>query len=438
MWGWVLTSLSFARRQTAGPGLDVHEACRCTERLTGLFRSGSVPPTGLDCLPPGTPRPAIAPQPATLFAVPPPAVVVVGAGLIGSAVAWELASRGAAVAVFDAREPGYGATQASAGMLAPFTEVRASGPFESLCIEGLEVYDDFVARLRRETDAAFEFTRCGSLEVALDDPGLAHLRDEHQRVSAWPSAGAEWLEAADVSRRQSGLSSEVRGGLLINRHGRVAPADFTSAMVAAARRSGATVTAGAPVSRLTRTGDGYEVHAGGATVRADVVVMSAGSWVGRVDIGEPAAPGVRPIRGQVLLLRPRLPIATRILWGPRCYLVPRADGCVLVGATVEDVGFDESTTIAGLSGLMLAAIELVPALADAALVEVRAGLRPVTRDELPVIGARAAEPGLLYAAGHYRNGALLAPITARIVADAVLDGRRHPALDALGPDRPTL
>ena len=166
--------------------------------------------------------------------------------------------------------------------------------------------------------------------------------------------------------------------------------------------------------------------------------MSAGSWVGRIDIGEPAAPGVRPIRGQVLLLRPRVPVTSRILWGPRCYLVPRADGCLLVGATVEDVGFDESTTIAGLSGLMQAAIELVPALADAALVEVRAGLRPVTRDELPVIGARAGEPGLVYAAGHYRNGALLAPITARIVADAVLDGRRHPALDALGPDRPTL
>ena len=132
-------------------------------------------------------------------------MVVVGAGLIGSAVAWELASRGAAVSVFDAREPGYGATQASAGMLAPFTEVRASGPFESLCIEGLEVYDDFVARLRRETDAAFEFTRCGSLELALDDAGLAHLRHEHARVTAWPAAGAEWLEPADVAAAPTGV-----------------------------------------------------------------------------------------------------------------------------------------------------------------------------------------------------------------------------------------
>jgi glycine oxidase len=368
----------------------------------------------------------------------PPVVVVIGAGLVGSAVAWELASRGAHVSVFDAREPGFGATQASAGMLAPFTEVRASGPFESLCIEGLEVYDDFVARLRRETDAAFEFTRCGSLELALDEAGASHLRHEHQRVSAWPAAAAEWLEPQAIAARQPGLSPQVQGGLLLARQGRVGPADFTSAMVAAARRAGASVTAGAPVSRLARTGHGYEVHAGGTTVHADIVVMSAGSWVGRIDIGAPLAPAVRPIRGQVLLLRPRVPVTTRILWGPRCYLVPRADGCLLVGATVEDVGFDESTTIAGLSGLMQAAIELVPALAEAALVEVRAGLRPVTRDELPVLGARAAEPGLVYAAGHYRNGALLAPITARIIADAVLDGRRHPALDALGPDRPTL
>jgi glycine oxidase len=367
-----------------------------------------------------------------------PSVVVVGAGLIGSAVAWELVSRGARVTVFDAREPGFGATQASAGMLAPYTEVRASGPFESLCLEGLDVYDDFVARLRRETDAAFEYTRCGSLELALDDAGLVHLRHEHDRVAAWPAAAPEWLDAVAVRERQPGLTPAVRGGLLLPRQGRVAPADFTAAMVAAARRAGASVIAGAPVSRLIRTSGGYEVHAGGSAIAADVVVMCAGSWVGRIDVGDPPPPGIRPIRGQVLTLRPRVPVATRILWGPRCYLVPRADGNLLVGATVEDVGFDESTTVAGLAGLMQAAIELVPALAEAALVEVRAGLRPVTRDELPVLGARAGEPRLVYAAGHYRNGALLAPITARIVADAVLDGRRHPALDALGPDRATL
>jgi glycine oxidase len=377
-------------------------------------------------------------SPGYTAAVPTPAVVVVGAGLIGSAVAWELASRGAGVTVFDAREPGLGATQASAGMLAPFTEVRASGPFEALCVEGLEVYDAFVAKLRRDTDAAFEFTRCGSLEIALDDPGLAHLRQELARVRAWPAAGADWLEGPALASRQPGLAAEARGGLLIAAHGRVAPADFTAAMAAAARNAGAQVTAGAPVSRIARGGGGYEVHAGGTTVRADAVVMCAGSWIGRIDAGEPAAPAVRPIRGQVLLLRPRVPVTARILWGPRCYLVPRADCCILVGATVEDVGFDESTTVAGLSALMQAAVELVPALAGASLVEVRAGLRPVTRDELPVIGARAGEPGMIFAAGHYRNGALLAPITARIVADSLLDGRRHPALDALGPDRPGL
>lgn len=403
-----------------------------------MFRRDSLLRTPPDCLPAGTSRPAAEVEPATLAAVPTPVVVVVGAGLIGSAVAWELASRGAAVTVFDAREPGFGATQASAGMLAPFTEVRASSPFEALCVEGLADYDDFVARLRRHTDAAFEYTRCGSLEVALDAAGLAHLEAEYLRVTRWPAAGAEWLSGGEVGRRQAGLSRAAGGGLLLAGQGRVAPADFTAAMIAAARGAGAVVTAGAPVSRLIRTPSGYEVHAGGGTVEADLVVMCAGSWVNRIDLGEPSAPDVRPIRGQVVLLRPRVPVTSRILWGPRCYLVPRADGCILVGATVEDVGFDETTTVAGLAGLMEAAAELVPALAEASLVEVRAGLRPVTRDQLPVIGARAAEPGLVYAAGHYRNGALLAPITARIVADAVMDGRRHPALDALGPDRSTL
>ena len=191
--GWVLTCLSSARRQTCRTGVRIARGVPRPASPSGASfgrpayaRQGST--VSSDCPYRVTARPGSAPRRATLFAVSTPAVVVVGAGLVGSAVAWELASRGAAVSVFDAREPGYGATQASAGMLAPFTEVRASGPFESLCIEGLDVYDDFVARLRRETDAAFEFTRCGSLELALDDAGLAHLRHEHARVTAWPAA----------------------------------------------------------------------------------------------------------------------------------------------------------------------------------------------------------------------------------------------------------
>ncbi len=187
-------------------------------------------------------------------------MVVIGAGLVGSAVAWELASRGAAVSVFDAREPGYGATQASAGMLAPFTEVRASGPFESLCIEGLEVYDEFVARLRRETDAAFEFTRCGSLELALDDDGLAHLRREHARVTSWPAAGAEWLDAADVAAPPAGV---VAGRARRPAAGRSGPRGARGLHVGDGRRRAprrrrrhrrrAGVEAGAPTAAATRS-----------------------------------------------------------------------------------------------------------------------------------------------------------------------------------------
>src|SRR5204863_3406648 len=119
--------------------------------------------------------------------------------------------------------------------------------------------------------------------------------------------------------RQPGLSAAARGALLLAAQGRIAPGDFTSAMITAARRAGATVVAGAPVTRIARHGTAYDVHAGGSAIRADVVVLSAGSWLGRIDAGQPAPPSVRPIRGQVLLLRPRLPVAARILWGPRCY-----------------------------------------------------------------------------------------------------------------------
>jgi glycine oxidase len=216
--------------------------------------------------------------------------------------------------------------------------------------------------------------------------------------------------------------------------GFVAVPPFTSALIDAARRRGAVVRTATPVVRVRRTSAGFTASAPGATLAADVVVICAGSWTGRLDLGR-EAPRVRPIRGQLLYLRPQTPLFSRILWGPRCYLVPWADGSVLVGATVEDVGFDEQTTASGVAGLIGAAIELVPGLASAALTGARAGLRPMTPDELPVLGAYPDEPGLLFATGHYRNGALLAPLTARIMADLIVEGRAHPALRVFGPQR---
>jgi glycine oxidase len=176
------------------------------------------------------------------------------------------------------------------------------------------------------------------------------------------------------------------------------------------------------------------VLCGTTAVESDAAVVAAGSWSD--DVAGRARPrAIRPIRGQLLHLRTGGRLAAHVLWGRRCYIVPRQDGTVLVGATSEDVGFDETATTAGVRYLLESAMALVPSLDAARFESVRVGLRPMTRDELPAIGRSATMPRVFYATGHYRNGVLLAPLTAALVADLVLEGREGPELAMTNPAR---
>lgn len=360
-------------------------------------------------------------------------IIVIGGGIIGSAVAFELASRGVSVRVFEARLPGQGATQASAGMLAPYTESRGSAAFQALCVEGLEAYDRFVTRVREHAAVPFEYERTGSVEVALDAASAQHLR--LQAATLPPGLQARWLDASDALAEEPALTRSAQGALVIPAHGFVSPAGFTAALVSAASAVGAGFHTGTAVSAVHPRGPGIEITAGEYQAQADAVVVCAGAWAGRLSLADRPPLPIHPVRGQSIRLRPRVPIGSRILWGPRCYLVPWRDGTVLVGATVEDVGFDEATTAEGIATLIDAATELVPALGGAAFVEARAGLRPGSPDELPVLGPLPGEPRIVVASGHYRNGVLLAPVTAVMVSDLLLGARLHPALAALGPGR---
>jgi glycine/D-amino acid oxidase-like deaminating enzyme len=177
-----------------------------------------------------------------------------------------------------------------------------------------------------------------------------------------------------------------------------------------------------------------QVSIDGATAEADAVVVAAGSWSSRITVGA-TPPPVKPIRGQLLHLAFSSPPASRVIWGAHCYMVPWQDGSLLVGATVEDVGFDEGATVAGVRDLLEHASELLPAAWGARFEGVRVGLRPATPDELPIIGPSSAMPGVFYATGHYRNGVLLAPLTATLTADLVLLGRDAPELALTRPAR---
>jgi glycine oxidase len=344
----------------------------------------------------------------------PPRVGVVGSGIIGCAIAFELADRGADVMVFDARTLAGGATQASAGILAPYIEAHEGGPLHDLTVRGLAEYDPFVGRVRAATDVTFEYRRCGTLEIADTDE---RARELQSRVSV-DGPSLRWLDAPALRDAVPSLTHGARGGILCEAHGYVSVPSFVDALADGASRLGGSFHLSAAVERIELRTRDVVIHTVLASHGFDRVVVCAGAWTPSIDADGLTSGGIRPVRGQLVRLRAESLAIPRILWGSRCYIVPWQDGTVLVGATSEDVGFDERATVEGVGGLLDAATALVPALASATFVDVRVGLRPATPDGMPILGP-AKDPRVLYAAGHFRNGVLLAPLTARLIADYV-------------------
>jgi len=259
------------------------------------------------------------------------------------------------------------------------------------------------------------------------------------------------LDPGHARAMEPHIRADVAAALHIHDHGYVSPAALTRALAEAAVRHGAVLSTARVLS--LSGGDIPQVVTATETIEADAVIVAAGSWSGFLtgDQDRHAAPGlsparggppgqppagvVKPIRGQLLQLRLNARPASRVVWGSGCYLVPWSDGTVLAGATVEDVGFDERATAAGVRHLLAESARLMPVLQEAAFEEVRVGLRPMTADELPVIGPSSTMRHVFYAAGHYRNGVLLAPLTAALMADLLLDGRDSAELALVRPDR---
>lgn len=360
-------------------------------------------------------------------------VIIIGAGIIGCAVGHELAARGASVRMFEARSVGSGATQASAGVLAPYIEGHDRGPLFDLTVRSLQLYEDFVATASSESGIAVEYRRCGTLEIALARDAAERLRAVR---AAHPDSRLEWLDPRDARKLEPALPASIEGALLAPMHGYVAVPALTEALVWAALRHGLQLETAHRVTRIRNEGGRPSVETDDGTVwSADQVVVAAGSWTGQIVAEENAGAAVRPVRGQLLRLGWRGTPLNHVIWGPHCYAVPWRDGTVLVGATVEDVGFDERATAAGVRDLLDAVSELLPEAWRATFIEARVGLRPATLDGLPVIGRSVNIPGLVYATGHFRNGILLAPLTAKLVADLVLEGTEDAALRPLAPSR---
>ncbi len=358
---------------------------------------------------------------------------MIGAGLIGLGIAYELARRGADVRVIDAREPGGAASWAGAGMLAPYTESIA-GPYEAFCARSLALYPAFVEELRERGGIDAHLRLDGILEVAYDRADVARLRG---RVEALAARGvpARYLDRDATLRLEPALGGDLLGAALCEAEGCVDNRRLGRALRAACAALDVPIDAHAGDVALeadARRVLGVRGPAG--FVPATHVVNAAGAWAGAL-AGVPASSRVPivPVKGQMLALAMPRAFVHRTLWAPGAYLVPRDDGRLLVGATVEDAGFDVRVTARGVRALLDAALRALPALGDLAVAETWAGLRPGSPDGLPFLGETATS-GYFVAAGHYRNGILLTPATAVAIADAV-EGKRDASLAAFSPQR---
>ncbi len=363
-------------------------------------------------------------------------IVVVGAGLIGLGIAFELATRGAMVRVIDAGRPGAGASWAGAGMLAPYTEAIPSAPFAALCAESLGRYPAFVAALHECGGVDARLHLDGIVEAAFDVAEATRLQGHVARLRA-DGIDARWLDAAAAHMLEPALGAALHGAAYSTREGHVDNRRLGRALDAACRALGVRIDADA--GDVTLEADARRalgVRGPGGFIPATAVVNATGARSAAL-AGVPARARVAvvPVKGQMLALAMPLGLVRRVLWVPGAYLVPRDDGRLLVGATVEPGADDVRVTARGVATLLAAALRALPALGELTVVETWAGLRPGTADGLPYLGESELGAYIL-ATGHYRNGILLAPATAVAIAD-VLEGRPGAAarLAAFSPQR---
>jgi len=366
-------------------------------------------------------------------------VLIVGGGVIGVAVAWRCAQRGLAVAVVDPA-PGSGATRTAAGMLAPVTELHYEGAeLLTLNVESARRYPDFAAELAAVTGIDVGYRACGTVQAAWDAADLAELRALHD-FQASLGVDSRLLTGTELRDAEPALAAGLPGGLWAADDHQVDNRRLHAALLTAAGAAGveliedrvAEVTTGA--DRVTGA-----ALAGGARMSAGTVVIAAGAWSRQIGGLPPGtAPRVRPVKGQTLRLRGPEDLLRHVVRGAvrssHVYLVPRADGEVVVGASSEEAGFDTRPRAGAVYELLRDAQTLVPELSEVEFVEVSTGLRPGSPDNAPLLG-NGTLAGLVLATGHYRNGILLAPVTGDEIANLIVDGRPGPVIAPFAPER---
>ncbi|WP_405581159.1 glycine oxidase ThiO [Streptomyces sp. NBC_01092] len=369
-------------------------------------------------------------------------VLVIGGGIIGLVTAWRAAQRGFTTAVVDP-EPGGGAAQVAAGMLAAVTELHyGEQTLLGLNLASARRYPAFAAELTELTGHDLGYRQCGTLAVAMDADDRAHLRELHalQRQSGLDS---EWLSGRECRRLEPMLAPGVRGGLRVDGDHQIDPRRLAGALLVACERAGVVFHRGwAERVDVVRDRVAGVTTTDAAVLAADQVVLAAGSLSGRLaGLPDDVLPPVRPVKGQVLRLtvpKRYAPFLSRtvraVVRGSQVYLVPRESGELVVGATSEELGWDTTVTAGGVYELLRDAHELVPGITELPLTETRAGLRPGSPDNAPLLGPTELA-GLSLATGHYRNGVLLTPVTGDAMAHVLATGELPDEARAFTPRR---
>jgi glycine oxidase len=368
-----------------------------------------------------------------------PKVAIIGAGVIGLGIAWRLAMQGATVEVFDRGTAGSGASHAAAGMLAACCEAEpGEDALVALGRESQARWPAFAAELLQASGVDVELRTEGTLVVALtaDDQARIHHHLAHQKKLGLP---LEWISAGETRRREPHLAGKLAGAVWSPQDHQVDNRKLAAGLRVAAEAAGATIHEHKPVKEISITNgraDGIVLD-DGVKVAADVVVLAAGAWSRTIGgLAPDQRPPVRPIKGQMLSLQmaAAAPLISHVIWAPGVYMVPRRDGRLIVGATVEEKAFDTTLTAGGVLTLLEAAWRTVPAIEELPIDEMWVGHRPGSRDDAPIVGPGPA-PGLIYATGHHRNGILLTPVTVDAVAKLVLEGTVDPAIRPFGIER---
>ncbi len=365
----------------------------------------------------------------------PPSVIVVGGGIIGCATAYELAKSGCRVTLFERATPGAEASSAAAGLLAPVGETRRSDPFQKLALDSWARYPGIARELRDVTGVDVEHMTTGTL-YPLSGRAEHAQSQEQTRWRLAEEMGMRVVEGQELRGMEPGLSPDITAALFVRGDHWVNNQRLVMAYAAAAAGRGVLIRTGTEVTRLLADGGRViGVAAAGERVAAERVLLAAGAWSASLAASLGLDLPVTPVRGQMMAVSNVPPLLRHVVHGHQGYLTPRPSGELLIGATVEHMGFERAMTPEGLAHLVNGAIAVLPALRGRPVTRTWCGFRPGTPDDMPVLGPWPGLEGLYVATGHYRNGILLAPATAALMTEAILGGGVPDLITPFLPDR---